>query len=286
MTAFELFSLIPTATLFLMMLAMGMTLDMADFRRVITRPLGFVLGATGQLLVLPAAAFAIAWLGALRPELAIGLLLIAACPGGVTSNAVTHWARGDVALSILLTAFSSLVAFATVPLVINLGLMGFGEGSADIVLPVGETMAKLFFSTALPVLLGMGIRARRLAFAERWHGPLLYGSAGLLMLLVLALGFRLLAEDLGDLFIAATPSVGLLITVMMIFGWTSGRLLQLPRAQSRTVAIEIGLQNFNLAMVIALSILEREEFLGPALIYLPTMFTAVVALVFLTRTKS
>jgi BASS family bile acid:Na+ symporter len=283
MTTFELFSLIPTARLFLMMLAMGMTLDVADFRRVVARPLGFALGATGQLVVLPAAAFTIAWLGALRPELAIGLLLIAACPGGVTSNAVTHWARGDVALSILLTAFSSLVAFVTLPIVVNLGLMGFGEASADIVLPVGETMAKLFLSTALPVLLGMWIRSHRLALAERWHGPLLYGSAGLLVLLVLALGFRLMAEDLGELFVVAAPAVGLLITLMMIFGWTSGRLLRLPRAQSRTVAIEIGLQNFNLAMVIALSILEREEFLGPALIYLPTMFTAVAVLVFLTR---
>lgn len=285
MTAFELFNLIPTATLFVMMLAMGMTLDVVDFRRVAARPLGFALGATGQLVVLPAVAFAIGWLGALRPELAIGLLLIAACPGGVTSNAITYWARGDTALSILLTAFSSLVAFATIPLVVNLGLIGFGEGAADISLPVGETMTKLFFSTAVPVFLGMVIRARQAAFAERWHRPLLYGSAGLLMLLVLALGVRLMAEDLGGLLVSATPPVGLLVTLMMIFGWTSARLLRLPLAQSRTVAIEIGLQNFNLAMVLALSILKREELLGPALIYLPTMFAAVAILIYLTRSE-
>ena len=104
-------------------------------------------------------------------------------------------------------------------------------------------------------------------------------------MVVLALGFRLMAEDLGGLLVSATPPVGLLVTLMMIFGWTSARLLRLPRAQSRTVAIEIGLQNFNLAMVLALSILKREELLGPALIYLPTMCAGVAILIYLTRSE-
>ena len=126
----------------------------------------------------------------------------------------------------------------------------------------------------------MALLAYRPLLAARWQRPLLYSSAGILVLLILALGFRMMLEDLGGVLDSALPVV-LLVTTMTLLGLGAARALRIDAAQGRTIAIEIGLQNFNLAMVIALSILEREELLGPALIYLPTrglrhaMFDAV-----------
>lgn len=276
-------SLIPTLTLFVMMLAMGMTLGVPDFTRVVTRPLGFAVGAVGQLIVLPLVAFAIARGFSLSAELAIGLMLIAACPGGVTSNAVTYLARGDTALSILLTVFSSLLAFLSVPIVVNLGLIGFGLEAGEIRLPFGETAITLFTTTALPVFIGMFVRARWPGVAGDWHRPLLYGSFAALMLMVLSLGVSLMGEDLTSLLMGGSLPVALLIAVMMSLGLAASRAVGLAPAQRRTVAIELGLQNFTLALVLAFSILEEPRYLGPALLYLPTMFAAVGLLVAVAR---
>jgi len=279
------FSLVPTLTLFVMMLAMGMTLRTEDFARVVTRPKAFAVGAFGQLVALPAAAFAIARALELRPEVAIGLMLIAACPGGVTSDVVADLARGDTALSILLTAFSSLVAFLTVPIVVNLGLIGFGVQATEIRLPLAETALKLFSTTALPVFVGMAVLAYRPLLAARWQRPLLYSSAGILILLILALGFRMMLEDLSGVLDSALP-VALLVTTMTLLGLGAARALRIDAAQGRTIAIEIGLQNFNLAMVLALSILHEERYLGPALLYLPTMFGAATIVILASRFRS
>lgn len=278
-------SLIPTATLFVMMLAMGMTLSIPDFTRIVTRPLGFAVGAIGQLIGLPLVAFAIAWGLSLSTDLAIGLMLIAACPGGVTSNVITWMARGDTALSILLTAFSSLLAFLTVPIVVNLGLIGFGLQASEIRLPIGETALTLFTTTALPVFLGMIVRARRPEVAERWHRPLLYTATSVLVLMILALGWSLMGEDLTQLVIHGTLPVSLLIGVMMTLALAASRAVGLASDQRRTIVIEVGLQNFNLAMVLAFSVLEEPRYLGMALIYLPTMFGAVSLVIAMARIR-
>ena len=257
-------SWIPTATLFAMMLALGMTLRPVDFRRIATAPAAVLLGMLGQLVLLPVAAFAIArWLE-LSPTLAIGLVLIAACPGGVVSNALTQLARGDLALSITLTSLSSLVSFLSVPFVLSLALDAFGGEERRIALSFVEMAATLFGTTVLPVVMGMAFLRWRPAFAERLHRPLLNVATGVLMLMIFGL-FVSLWRSSSELSMAqlvrdGTPAVVVLIATTMTAG-----------AIARTITLEIGIQNVNLALVVA-SLLGEQRYAGAAIVYLPVMF--------------
>jgi BASS family bile acid:Na+ symporter len=271
---------IPTATLFLMMLGLGMTLRGADFRRLTMAPRAVTLGLFGQLVVLPAVAFGIAGALGLSPALAVGLVLIAACPGGVTSNLFTWLARGEVALSLSLTAASSLVSFLTVPFLVSIALRIWGSTEASVELSLGETLSTIFASTALPVLLGMGVNRWRTDLAKRLHRPLIGGSSAVLVLLIIGLGFSTWGSerDIASLAVRSAPAVALLIASTSSLGFFGARALGLGPATARTLALEIGVQNFNLSLVVALALLGDVRYAGAALIYLPVMlgFGAVV----------
>jgi BASS family bile acid:Na+ symporter len=202
---------IPTATLFFMMLGLGMTLRGGDFRRLTSAPRAVALGLFGQLVLLPAAAFAIATALELSPALAVGLVLIAACPGGVTSNLFSWLARGEIALSLALTAASSLVSFLTVPFLVSLALRTWGSDGTSIEISLGETISTIFASTALPVILGMVFNHLRPALAERLHKPLIGGSSAVLVLLILGLGFSTWGSerDIAGLAVRSAPAVAL-----------------------------------------------------------------------------
>ena len=280
-------SWIPTATLFLMMISLGMTLRWADFRRLGSAPSAVLVGLLGQVVLLPGLAFAIAHGLELAPVHAIGLVLIAACPGGVVSNALTQLARGDVALSISLTAASSLVSFLTLPLVISLALRAFGATVAPVELSLAELAGTLFGTTALPVALGMLVLQRRPQLAGRLHRPLLAASTGILMLLIAGL-FASLATSGGELSIGAlfrrvTPAIVALIGSAMAIGYFAGRQLGLGGAVARTLGLEIGIQNVNMALVVAPSFLGEQRYAGPAVVYLPAMFAFAGALIALGR---
>lgn len=269
---------IPTLTLFVMMLSLGMTLRLEDFRRIASKPAAVTVGILGQLVLLPLVALPLALLLAPSPTQAIGLVLIAACPGGVISNVLSKLARGDVALSITLTAVSSVVCFATIPFVVGIALRAVGGDSTEVVLGFGEMAVSLFGTTALPVLLGMLLLTSRPALAARLHGPLLTGSTVVLLLLVLALVVRVAssAEDLSlaDLVRGSLLPVVALVAITMGCGVLAARALHLDAATSRTLALEIGVQNFNLALVVAMTLLGEQRYAGPALIYLPVMLLA------------
>jgi BASS family bile acid:Na+ symporter len=269
---------IPTLTLFVMMLSLGMTLRLEDFRRIASKPAAVTVGILGQLVLLPLVALPLALLLAPSPTQAIGLVLIAACPGGVISNVLSRLARGDVALSITLTAVSSMVCFATIPFVVGLALRAVAGDSTELVLGFGEMAMSLFGTTALPVLLGMLLLASRPALAARLHGPLLSGSTVVLLLLVLALAVQVTrsAEDLSlaDLARGSLLPVVALVAITMSSGVLAARALHLDAATSRTLALEIGVQNFNLALVVGMTLLGEQRYAGPALIYLPVMLLA------------
>lgn len=262
---------VATASLFLMMLAMGMGLRAEDFLRVFRQPVAFAVGGIGQILLLPAVAFALARGLDLPAPQAVGLMLIAACPGGATSNAFSRFARGDVALSVSLTAFSSALSFATVPLVVGLGVRAFAGADAGLELPFGETALGLFTQTALPIGLGMAGLHRFPRIAGRVRGPLLAVSTAVLLVLVLGLGASLGGSDALRLLRTSGPAVALLIACMLGVAGVAGTRLGLAPAQRRTIAIELAVQNFNLALVVALGILDEPLYLGPALVYLPVM---------------
>lgn len=264
---------IPTATLFVMMLGLGMTLRIDDFRRLASAPRAVALGLVGQLLLLPAVAFALALALELTPPIAIGLVLIAACPGGVTSNVFSWLARGEVALSLSLTAASSMVSFLTVPLLVSLALSTWDGANTRVELPLGETLRTIFASTALPVLLGMGANAAHPDLAERLHRPLIGVSSAVLVLLIVGLGFSTWGSerDIAALAARSAPAVTLLIASTATFGFVTARALGLGPATARTLALEIGVQNFNLALVVALGLLGDVRYAGAGLIYLPVM---------------
>jgi BASS family bile acid:Na+ symporter len=276
-----LLSWLPTATLFAMMLSLGLTLAPQDFRRVLTFPAVVAVGLGGQLVVLPLVAFGLAWGWTLPPPLALGLVLIAACPGGVTSNVFTWLARGDVALSITLTAVSNTVSFATVPFVVALGTEVFGGELPALDLPLAETFATLFGTTAAPVAFGMILRARRPNVADRVHRPLLKLSTAVLLLLIagLAASTARTGYDLEALAVRVTPAVVLLLAIGTTAGAFGARLVGGSAAVSRTLALEIGMQNVNLGLVVAVSLLGEPRYAGPSLIYLPVMLVFAAGIV-------
>lgn len=278
-------SWIPTATLFAMMLALGMTLRGEDFRRLAGAPRALVFGLIGQLVLLPAVAFAIAHLLGLPSVLAIGLVLIAACPGGVTSNVLSLVARGDVALSISLTACSSVVSFMTVPFLMALAMGAFGGEGPRVELSLVEMVTTLFGTTALPLLLGMACLHVRPKLAQRLAGPLLGTSTTILLLLIAGLAVQMGQSevDLSGLAHRAMPAVVLLLAATMGIGVLGGRALGLGGAATRTLALEIGIQNFNLALVVALGVLGQPLYAGAALVYLPVMFGFAGAVVAVGR---
>ena len=149
------FSLIPNFTLFVMMLALGMGLRVDDFKRLLTAPLAVCAGLFGQLFVLPACALFIIFIFPLPTYTAIGLILIAACPGGAVSNMFTRYANGNVALSISLTAFSSVIAPLSVPLILTITLTYWQLDATAVQLPFASMFMTLLVTTALPILLGM-----------------------------------------------------------------------------------------------------------------------------------
>lgn len=280
-------SWIPTLTLFAMMLALGMTLRSDDFTRILGVRAAVLLGLGGQLVLLPLVAFAVAHLFALPPTQAIGLVLIAACPGGVVSNVLTRLARGDVALSISLTAASSVLSFVTLPFVVGLAMEAFGGTGPRVSLSFAEMAIPLFGTTALPVLLGMTVLRLRPALAERLHRPLLAVSSGILVLLIVGLtvGVAGSADELSlpALVRSATPAVVALVASTMAIGLLGARALGLEGATARTIALEIGLQNFNMAVVVAMGVLGEQRYAGPALVYLPVMFSFSFAVILLGR---
>jgi BASS family bile acid:Na+ symporter len=282
-------SWIPTLTLFAMMLALGMTLRRADFARAASMPSAVAVGLLGQLVLQPLLAFALARGLELPPTLAIGLVLIAACPGGVVSNALVQLARGDVALSILLTGLSSLVSFLSLPAVIALAMRELGTEGAPVVLSFAGLVATLFGTTALPVLTGMIVLRHRPALAERLHRPLLNASTAVLMLMIAGLFTSVATSEelsIADLFRRALPAVVLLAASTMTAGYLAGRALGYGGATARTLSLESGMQNVNMALVVALTFLGEPRYGGPAIVYLPVSFACAGMLVWIGRRSS
>jgi BASS family bile acid:Na+ symporter len=264
-----------------MMLALGMGLRVADFARLLHHPRAVMLGMTGQLLLLPMAAFALTHLLPLPPATAVGLMLIAACPGGATSNMCSRYARGDVALSISLTAISSVLAPVSVPLIVGFGIHAVQGPSPHIQVSVLEMAGSLLMTTALPVMLGMAWLRVFPDGAARFRGPLLAVATIVLILLIIGLGLntvRTQADTVGMLS-RSLPAVALLITIAAGAAALGARALRLTPAQSRTLLLEVGVQNVNLALVVAVAFLGEQRYLGPTLVYLPVMLLFALAVV-------
>jgi BASS family bile acid:Na+ symporter len=259
----------------LVMLGMGLTLLPEDFQRVTRYPKAVAVGLVSQLVFLPIIAFLVASIVPMRPEIAVGLMVLALCPGGPSSNMITYLAKGDVALSVTLTALSSAITVFTIPIFANLSLQYFAGQSAAIALPVGKTMLQIFAITLVPVGLGMLIRqqfpnlARRL---EKVANRLAIGFLALIILAIIIHEWNRLPTFIAQVGIG----VVLLNVISMAIGFGLGKLLNLKFPQQICIAIEVGIQNATLAIAITAGLLNNPDMAIPAAIY--SLFAYATAL--------
>jgi len=236
----------------LLMFGMGLGLKPADFYAIARFPLAATVGLTGQLLLLPLAGFAVASFVPMRPEFAVGLCLLTLCPGGALSNLFTYLGRGDVALSVSMTALSGLVTVFTIPIGLNLALGYFMGGDAAITLPVGQTAIKIMLITVIPVAAGMLVLHRWPAFAKHAEVWVRRGNMVFLPIVIIAV----LGAERGKWFnsLLAAGTVTVLFNLFTIgMGYGLARSFRLPPARVTTLAIEIGAQNAMLGVAIAAS---------------------------------
>jgi BASS family bile acid:Na+ symporter len=258
-------------SLFIIMLGMGLSLVMDDFRRILKYPKAATVGLFNQLILLPIVGLLLANAFGLSPMLAVGLMIVAACPGGVTSNLITYVAKGDTALSISMTAIGSVVTVFTIPIVINLSLTYFmGEGQ-EIELPILETMMQVVGITILPISIGMYIRHKKPDFALRMEKPSRIASTVIFMAILLAVILANL-ESLKENFVNLSGVTLVLNIATMSLGFIAAKIMRLDLKQSLSITIESGIQNGTLAIVIATSILGQDDMALPAGVYSLIMF--------------
>lgn len=262
----------------IIMCGIGMTLSGGDFRRVAERPKPVLVGLLGHYLLLPLLGFAVAFLFPMQAELAIGLVLVAACPSGTTSNALTYLARGNVALAVTLTVISALVTFLSVPLLVNLALHTFAGETRDIRLPVGQTVVHLAALVLAPVLIGMGVRRYAPAVAQRLEPWVSRFSLGFLVLLIVAIAVSERA-NLPGWFAQMGPAAAALCCAAIGLGFALGRVFGLALRDAITIGMEVGVQNSTLAIVIALTLLDSPQIAVPGAMYGLLMYFPALAMV-------
>ncbi len=258
-------------SLFLIMVGMGMTLTPKDFREVVIAPKGTAYGLVCQILLLPLVAFAVAVAMDLSPALAVGLIVVAACPGGTTSNLFVYLGRGDVALSIVLTVIASLITIVTLPAFTGWALEHFNDAAMSIELPVLRTVITLIVIVLLPVAIGMTVRHFKPVLAAK--GEKAVGLLGLVVLIaVIALLLIKLGDEAFELFRKAGVSAIALNVAGIVLGMLGGRLIGLSRDQAFTVAIELGIKNGTLGLMVTLTLLHSEAMSVPSAVYGVLMF--------------
>ncbi len=258
----------------LIMFAMGLGLTGRDFARVFAQPKDFLAGAGLQLIVLPAAAFALASVWPMAAILAVGLMILAACPGGTTSNLMTSMARGDVALSISLTAVISLLAVVTVPLIVG-GSLNHFMGQDAPPLPVLETVLKITAIVVVPTALGMLVRRLAPGFAQWAGGHTRLLSTAVFVLVVIA-GLIVSRDDIVPFF-AQAGLVALVFNLLMLaIAHGVAAALRLNPAQRIAVTIECGFQNATLGIVVGTTLLGDVRFAIASAVYgLIMLFTGL-----------
>jgi BASS family bile acid:Na+ symporter len=259
------------------MFGMGMSLTVADFRRVLITPRAAFLGLCCQLIGLPVLAFGLVLLFRLPGDLAVGLMILAACPGGPTSNIITHLCRGDTALSVTLTAVSSVITVFTIPLLVGAAIGHFLGEDGTVALPLLPTMAKLLVVTLMPISLGMWVNAARPGFCRRMAGTVNVVSLVFLALVILAAVLR--EKDLAHQFALAGPAALSLNLGSLGLGLGAAALFRLTRPQGFSISIESGIQNGTLALSIALGLLDSPRIAMPAVVYSLIMFASGAAMI-------
>lgn len=248
-------------SLAIIMLALGLGLTLADFKRVVTQPKAFTIGVFGQVFLLPAVAFALIMVFGLTGEIAVGMFILSLCPGGVTSNILSKLAHGDVALSVTLTGVISLLSILTVPVMVAFAVKYFmGKAAPDV--SITSLAIAMFLITAVPVAVGVAIRHFATAFAEKAE-PIFSRIATILFIIIvvgaLAANWQVFIDNLPSL----GPALILLNIILLLLGVGFARVFGLCGKEVKTVAIETGIQNATLGILVGSLIVGGDQGLTP-----------------------
>lgn len=271
MQADLLITVILPAAVFIIMFGLGLSLRIADFTYILKYPRVVLIGISAQIIALPLIAFLIAILCKLPPELAVGLMIISFVPGGSTSNMFTNLAKGDVALSISLTALASLITPFTIPLFTFLAMRYFLGSESLIEIPLLKTIIQLLVIIILPVILGMFILSKWKKTADRAEPLIRLFSVVFLFLIVLAIIIKNRAGMVG--FFMQTGAATLILNILALgLGYGLAKFFQLSKKQAISIGYEVGIQNGALALIIAGTIIGNNTMMIPAVTYSLLMF--------------
>jgi len=270
-SSYTIFDFLISAVLAFIMLGIGLSLTMKSFKDIFIFPKTFLVGLTAQMIALPVIAFFIALLSGLPDEIKIGLIILAACPGGTTSGFLTYFFKGNVALSVSLTSVNSFLTIFSIPFIVNLAINYFLGKTADIHLSVLETVMQIFTITILPISIGMLIKRKLPVFAAVIQKPLKY-------ILLVALGAVFTIVFFADKKQGGTgitmaeimhilPWALLLNVACILFSYFTGVFTRLGVRNSLTIMFEGAVHNTTLAFLVAGTLLHNQQMLKPALIY-------------------
>ena len=261
---------LPVAIIFIM-IGVGLSQTPTDFKRIFKQPRGFLIGAVCQLIVLPIAAILAIAVTGLTGELAIGLFILALCPGGATSNLYSLIAKADVGLSVSLTAVIGFITPFTIPLLGSWAIGYYSNEDAQFHLPIISTWIKLIAITIIPVLVGMAIRGKWISFALKMEPFITKFSLVVFVLIVFSIIFELGDQFVNYIALAGTAALILNISTMLL-GYLIGKWLVHSEAQARSICLEVGIQNGTLALLITTSILQNSTMSISPSVYSLLMF--------------
>ena len=253
----------------IIMFGLGLDLTVADFRRVGRHPRAVTIALACQLVLMPVVCFGLVVLFDLPALLGIGMMLLAASPGGTSANLFSHLFKGDVALNITLTAINSVIALFTLPLITGLAIAYYDTGD-EVSLPFGEVV-NVFAIVLVPVAIGMLVKGRSPQFATRMERPVRIGSAVILAVLVIGILIdqrENVAESFADVGLVA----GLFCAISLVVGYVVPRALGVVEDQAIASSMEIGVHNATLAIFVAVEVLDSTEISVPAAVYALFMF--------------
>lgn len=246
-------------SLAIIMLGMGMTLVPIDFKRIFKFPKAILIGLTNQLILLPIVGFTLAIAFDLNPIMAVGLMILASCPGGPTSNLITQVCRGNIALSVTLTALASFISILIIPFILSFSLKYFGSDTGvTIELPIVDTILQIMVITVIPILLGMFIRKWKPKFAISMEKTMRIASTVLFILVFLAIVVASKDKIVNGMKDAGIVTL-LLNIITMGLGYLTAKIFKLNKQSAISITIESGIQNGTLALVIAASVLNNPE---------------------------
>ena len=277
----EIAKTIAPVCLAIIMFGLGLGLTVADFKRVITIPRDFIVGFFGQVIILPIIAFILIHIISMPPEIALGVMIIAAAPGGVTSNILTKFANGDVALSVTLTAVVSLISAITVPLIVynSASFLGF-EITKEI--SMINIAVKMFFVVTVPVIFGMIVRSLMTDFII--SKTLLIQRLSVILFLIVFISIWVEEWERIVSFITRAGLVTFILNITMIFiGYYMAKYLASGLGQRKCISLECGLQNGTLAVFVATQLFDDIVFMVPTAAYALIMFVTSIIFVLIVR---